>query len=71
MNVFINKLAVTLASTPFEIAMQQVHYTVYIQFCDMIMSLKQSKLEVKPIIKLLNNNISGSSLGIRDWRIAL
>ena len=34
MNVFINKLAVTLASTPsFDIEIQQVHYTVYVQFC--------------------------------------
>ena len=47
MNVFINKLAVTLVSTRFEIAMQQVHYTVYIQFCLNCLVMNDNEFKTK------------------------
>ena len=47
MNVLINKLAVTLVSTPFKIAMQQVHYTVYIQFCLHCLVMKDNEFKTK------------------------
>ena len=47
MNVFINKLAVTLVSTSFEIAMQQVHYTVYIQFCLNCLVMNDTEFKTK------------------------
>ena len=47
MNVLINKLAVTLASTPFDIAKQQVHYTVYVQFCLNCLVMNDNEFKTK------------------------
>ena len=47
MNVFINKLAVTLASTPFDSAIQQVHYTVYVQFCPNCIVMNDNEFKTK------------------------
>ena len=47
MNVFINKLAVTLSSTPFDMAVQQVHYAVYVQFCQNCWFMNDNEFKTK------------------------
>ena len=47
MYVFISKLAVTLVSTPFDIAVQQVHYAVYVQFCLNCLFMNDNEFKTK------------------------